>query len=549
MGRSKYIGLVLVLLHFSVLAEEHRFMVFLADKTSTGYTIENPEAFLSARAIERREKQGILITEDDLPVSENYVSQISDLGVSVFFRSRWMNSLLVQTDSSSIADIAALSFVDSIQYIAKGPRLSHESVPFEIPETFKTPQSVSATTDIQLAMLHADSMHNDGYLGEGMYIAILDAGFPGVNEYKPFEHIHAENRLIAYKDFVTNSGNPFIYTSSANAHGTSVLSTIAMDYGEEVQGIAPKANFILCVTEDVSSEYRIEEYNWLLGAEFADSAGADVINASLGYSTFNDTSMNYTQEQLDGETAVVTWAATKAASKGMIVVVSGGNSGNKSWKYVTPPGDAEAILVVGSVNAQGERASFSSVGPTSDGRIKPDVMALGSPATVFDGSGYPDKVTFGSGTSFSSPLIAGFAAAIWQANPEWTSQEVINAIKYSGNYALSPNVEMGYGIPDYRLAVANNTLSVSDIFENKLKVFPNPFHEGKINIDLKGVGNERFIDLVITDIKGASLINQRIEISNAGDKYEIDFPAVCNGIYLLNVTSNTYNKTIKLIKY
>lgn len=549
MGRSSCIGLVLLFLHLSAFAVEHRFMVFLSDKESSGYSIDNPEAFLSSRAIERRQKQDIPITVEDLPVSESYVNQISNLGASVFFRSRWMNAVLVQMDSSLADDVVELTFVDSIRYIAKGSRLSHEQVPVEIAESFKTPQAISATTDLQLSMLWADSMHNDGYRGEGMFIAILDAGFPGVNEYKPFEHIHKENRLIAYKDFVTNSGNPFLYSSSANAHGTSVLSTIAMDYGEEVQGIAPKASFILCVTEDVESEYRIEEYNWLLGAEFSDSVGADIINASLGYSTFNDTTMNYTQEQLDGETAVVTWAAKKAAAKGMIVVVSGGNSGNKSWKYVTPPGDAEGILVVGSVNAQGDRASFSSLGPTSDGRIKPDVMALGSPATVFDGSGYPDRVTFGSGTSFSSPLIAGFAAAIWQANPEWTSQEVINAIKYSGNMALSPNVEMGYGIPDYRLAVTNSTLSVSDIFENKLKVYPNPFHEGKLNIDLKGVRNERFIDLVVTDLKGASLVNQRIEVSSSSDKHEIDFPAVCNGIYLLKVSSATYNKTIKLIKY
>ena len=549
MGRSKFIGVVLLFLHVSAFADVHRFMVFLSDKESTGYSVENPEAFLSPRAIERRQKQSIPITEEDLPVSEAYISQINDLGATVFFRSKWMNAVLVQMDSSLTDDVFGLSFVDSVKYIAEGPRLSFEQFPFEIAETFKTPQNISATTELQLSMMWADSMHKDGYKGEGMLIAILDAGFPGVNEYKPFEHIHKENRLVAYKDFVTNSGNPFLYSSSANAHGTSVLSTIAMDYGEEVQGIAPKAGFILCVTEDVSSEYRIEEYNWLLGAEFADSVGADIINASLGYSTFNDTTMNYTQEQLDGETAVVTWAATKAANKGIVVVVSGGNSGNKSWKYVTPPGDAEDILVVGSVNAQGERASFSSLGPTSDGRIKPDVMALGSPATVFDGPGYPDRVTFGSGTSFSSPLIAGFAAAIWQANPEWTSQEVINAIKYSGNNALSPNVEMGYGIPDYRLAVTSSTLSVSDIFQNKLTVYPNPFHEGKLHIDLKGVRNERFIDLVITDLKGASLINQRIEISTVNDEHEIDFPAVCNGIYLLKVSSETYNKTIKLIKY
>ncbi len=549
MGRISILFLLFLFIHQWTLAGEHRFVIFLSDKASTVFSIDRPEEFLSERAIQRREKQGIAITEEDLPVSENYVNQISGLGVNVFFSSKWMNAVIVQMDSSMIEDLSDLSFIDSIQYVAKGVRLSYEQSPVEIPESFETPRNISATTDFQLAMLHADLMHQDGYRGEGMYIAVLDAGFPGVDQYKPFEHIHKENRLIAYRDFVTNSGNPFLFASSASAHGTSVLSTIAMDYGEEVQGIAPKAGFILCITEDVASEYRIEEYNWLLGAEFADSVGADVINGSLGYSTFNDSTMDYNLEQLDGETAIVTMAANKAASKGMVVVVSAGNSGNKSWKYVTPPADAEEILVVGSVNGMGERVSFSSLGPTSDGRIKPDVMALGSPATIFDGPGFPDRVTYGSGTSFSSPLIAGLAAAVWQANPDWSSKEVIDAIKYSGNMALSPNVEMGYGIPDYRLAVSTNELSLADIFENKITVYPNPFHEGKINIDLTGVNREPFIDLAITDLKGASLLNYRIDPKSSSSKYQIDFPAAENGIYLLRVTSRSYNKTIKLIKY
>ncbi len=548
MGRIKVV--VLLLLTFgSVEAQPHRYMVFLSDKDASNYSLEEPTAFLSQKAIERRLSQGIDLTEEDIPVSQEYVNQISAVGVSVFFSSKWMNALLVQMDEQLIPEVEAFSFVDSIEYIARGTRLSFEQVPVEIATTFKTPTSITSDTKLQLSMLYADVMHQDGFKGEGMYIAILDSGFPGINEYKPFEHIHKENRLIGYKDFVTNSGNPFQYNGPSSAHGSSVLSLIGMDYGEEVQGIAPKAGFILCVTEDVSSEYRIEEYNWLLGAEYADSIGADVINSSLGYSTFNDITMNYNVEELDGKTAVVSWAATKAASKGMIVVVSAGNEGNKPWKYVTPPGDAEDVLVVGSVNSLEERASFSSLGPTSDGRIKPDVMALGSPTTVFDGSGSPDNITWGSGTSYSAPLIAGFAAAIWQANPEWTNEEVINAIKFSGNYALSPNIEMGYGIPDYRLAVMKNTLSVVDIFENKLEVYPNPFHGGKINIDLSGLKGESFIDLVITDLQGSSLINKRINLLESGNDHVIEFPAAADGVYLLKVSSLKYQKTIKLIKF
>ncbi|XOV95059.1 MAG: S8 family peptidase [Bacteroidota bacterium] len=549
MGRIKYLGLLLLLLQLSAFAGEHRFVIFLSDKSDSKFSIDRPEEFLTQRALERRQKQSIEITAEDLPVNEKYVEEVKELGVSVFFKSKWLNALLVQMDSSLVDKVTSLSFVNSIQYVAQGEKLSNEKIPVEIAKSFKAPRSIIGTTDLQLSMLNADSMHADGYKGEGIYIAIFDSGFPGVNEYKPFEHIHKNGRLVAYKNFVTNSGNPFIYSTSANSHGTSVLSTIAMDYGEEAQGIAPHASFVLCVTEDVESEYRVEEYNWLLGAEFADSIGVDVINGSLGYSTFNDSTMNYHSDQLDGETAVVSLAATKAASKGMVVVVSGGNSGNKSWKYVTPPGDAEGILVVGSVNGSGERASFSSLGPTHDGRIKPDVVALGSPATVFDGYAYPDRITFGSGTSFSAPLIAGFAAGIWQANPDWTSEEVIAAIKYSGNMALNPNNEIGYGIPDYRYAVANNSLSVSDIFQNKLKIYPNSFQGGKIKVDLSGVKSEGIIDFDITDLKGASVISQRIDTTTASDQYQVDFPATSNGIYLLKVSTASCNKTIKLIKY
>ena len=555
MGKFRLVIILFFISSFDLFAETNRYMVFLTDKEQSSYSIDNPITFLSQRAIDRRAKSGVEITVEDLPVNESYIEKIRDLGCDVYFQSRWLNALLVQTDHSLVSSIEQLSFVDSVQYIAGGSRLSTTQVPITIPDVFKTPGSVDSDTELQLSLIKADSMHKDGYRGEGMVIAILDSGFPGINEYKMFQHIFDEDRLLGYKDFVTNSGNPFTYTSTSGAHGSSVFSTIAMDYGEEVQGVAPGADFVLCVTEDVTSEYRIEEYNWILGAEYADSIGADVINASVGYSFgFSNSSMNYTIDDLDGKTAIVSIGASIAASKGMVVVVSAGNEGNNQWKYITPPGDADGVVVVGSVNMVSEKSSFSSVGPTADGRLKPDVMALGSLTTIFDVNGNPSqannvKIGMGSGTSYAAPQIAGLAAAVWQANPEWTSQEVIEAIKYSSNNSLSPDTALGFGIPNYQLAVTSSTLSILDVVEDRVHVYPNPFKEGIININIEGLRKEPFLDLRITDLKGAMFFNQRIYPNEQENVLTIEFPKAESGVYLLSVVSRRYNKSVKLIKF
>ncbi len=548
MAKNKVVLTLLVLLaSLSVFAQD-RYMIFFSDKDNVPYSIEAPEQFLSSRAIDRRERMSIPIGEVDLPVDTDYVDQVNTAGAQVFFTSKWFNAALAQIATEDLSAIRSLNFVDSVVYIAKGVKLSSAPGSFEVLETFLEPESVNSNTDRQLEMLGADKMHSEGYRGEGMMIAVFDSGFPGVNKYKPFEHIFIENRLAGSRDFIKNSGDVFQYHS----HGTSVFSNISSDY-QDVIGTAPKAEFVLCVTEDVSSEYRIEEYNWLLAAEFADSLGADVINGSLGYSTFNDDRMNYTYEGMDGNTTVVAKAAKMASDKGMIVVVSAGNEGNGSWKYITSPGDAMDVLTVGSVTSGYNLSGFSSVGPTADGRIKPDVCAMGSGSSIFytslsNGETVGGRITTGNGTSYSSPQIAGFAAGIWQANPEWTNMEVIEAIKASGTSSLAPDSLFGYGVPNYRLAVNGATIAAADVLKDRIKVYPNPFSEDKVILDFDGMVIKGKMEIVVHDSNGKVLFEGKMDGTKIPSTLEISFDPTGNGVYYLILRSKKFNKTVKLIK-
>lgn len=538
---------VVWLISLSTFAQD-RYMVFFTDKDNVPFTIDAPEAFLSQRAIDRRDRMDIPITEMDLPVDQNYINQVADSGVEVFFTSKWFNGVLAEMTSAQATQVANLSFVDRVEYVAAGAKLNPNSGTYSVAETFEEPDNVNSDTRLQLLMLGADDMHEDGYRGEGMIIAVFDSGFPGVNKYKPFEHIFEEERLVATKDFIRNSGDVFQY----HTHGTSVLSNIASDYNKVI-GTAPKASYVLCVTEDVSNEYRIEEYNWLFAAEFADSIGVDIINGSLGYSTFSDSEMNYSYEDLDGHTTVVSQAAKMASDRGILVVVSAGNEGNGSWKYITSPADAENILTVGSVTSGYSKSGFSSIGPTADGRIKPDVCAMGTMASIFStslsgGEAVGGRITTGNGTSFSSPQIAGFAAGIWQANPHWTNLEVIESLKLSGTSSLQPDTLLGYGVPKYQLAVNGATIDAVDVLDDKLKVYPNPFSDDKITLDFDGMVIRGKMEILVQDGNGKKLFEGQLDGSKIPSTLEISFRPTGNGVYYLILRSKRFNKTVKLIK-
>ncbi|MEO9873161.1 S8 family serine peptidase [Ekhidna sp.] len=545
---NKLHTLILILLPIMGFSQSqvNRYFIYFDEKSgeSYPYSVSNPNEFLTQKAIDRREKQGIEIDESDLPVNPSFVQNLKEAGVDVFFTSRWLNGALVNLDTTLLDELAMLSFVDSIAWIADTTRLSYDQSEYEVPTEFDEPSSVTGDSDIQLIMLGADHMHADDIKGQGMLIAILDNGFVGVNRYSPFQHIWENSGILATKNFVTNSGNVFL----SGSHGTSVFSIISSNFESEdgnLIGIAPEANYVLCVTEDNKAENTIEEYNWLLGAEFADSLGADVINGSLGYRLFDIPEHNYDFDDMDGETTIVSRAANMAADKGIIVVVSAGNEGNKSWKRITPPADAKNILTIGSVNPDFTYSSFSSVGNTADGRIKPDVAAFGAATTVVQGNG---SISRGSGTSFASPLIAGFAAGIWQANPDWTSQEVIDAIKNSGHRAHAPDSLVGHGVPTYAYAVDGKTLNVADILDHKVTIYPNPFNGDKLYLITKGKFKEG-LNIRIMDPKGSVIFNEDFKKREIKENMELTIDGSQQGVYFLFLQSGNNQKTVKLINF
>lgn len=523
----------------SLVAQSHRYMVFFSDKDSVDFDIESPEAFLSDRAIARRTKMGIEITEEDLPVDDSYVQQVKGQGASVFFTTRWFNGVLTEMNDETATAVGNLDFVDSVVYVAKDTKLSSSPGTYTVASEFLELTAVNATTTTQNALIGVDAMHEDGYRGEGILIAVFDDGFKGVNQFQPFEHIFTGERLLATKDFVKNSGNVFQYDD----HGSSVLSCIGQNYGDGYTGTAPNADFILCVTEDNSTEYRIEEYNWLFAAEFADSAGVDVINGSLGYFSFSDSDMDYEYSDMDGKTTVVSRAAQMASDRGIVVVVSAGNEGNGSWKYITTPADAEGALAVGSVTSQGTLSGFSSIGPAADGRIKPDVVAMGSYATIFYMSGNNGYISTGNGTSFSSPQVAGLAAGLLQAYPDWTAEELISNMKETASLSSNPDNERGYGIPTYLL---NNVEAIGEAGE--LRVYPNPFHENVITIDLGELKVDNRLEIKVLNLNGQEVYSQKVNSNDVSERMEITLDNFRSGTYFLTLRSKKLNKTVKIVK-
>lgn len=535
---------ILYLVIFSIVqqvwSQDNRYFIYLSDKTASPYSIDAPEEFLSEASIARRESQGIVMTTEDLPVNPSYVSDINAGGAVVYYRSRWLNGVLASMDSMVLETISSMSFVDSIAWIGKPKEtLSKSRSSIEIPTNFDPSPYSTAGSSLQTAMLNVDKMHEDGYRGEGITIAVLDGGFIGAQKFSPLSHVYENDRYLGGEDLTTYGDDPFKYSG----HGTAVLSTIAAK-SDSLIGTAFNANFLLYVTEDVASESPIEEYNWLVAAEMADSAGADILQSSVGYSVFNSPFKDYTQEDLDGETTLIAKAANYAYERGMIIVTSAGNEGNSSWRYVTAPADSRNVIAVGSVDDDYTKSGFSSVGPTADGRIKPDVVALGSRTTLMAGNG---AIQQSSGTSYAAPLVAGLVAGLWQANPDWSNQDVINALKRTASRSLNPNNFYGHGVPNYEMAVLGNVLDVGDILSDKVTVYPNPFQGNKLFIDMSNQTLQEDVNVQIFDIEG-SLVCDSIIKALGEEIVELKVEVRENGVYVMTLTSSSFFKKIKLIK-
>ena len=414
-----------------------KYRISLKDKAATDYSLQKPEMYLSKKSIERRKRQGLEIDSTALPVCKKYVDAIRKKGVHVLVTGKWDNFVTVScNDSMLIAEIAGLPFVRSTERVWRGVAKRASERDSLINKPLRT-DSLYGPAITQIKMSHADRLHEAGFKGQGMTIAVIDAGFHNVDKIEAMKNIN----ILGTRDFV----NPEADIYAESSHGMSVLSCMAMNQPNVMIGTAPEASYWLLRSEDEYSENLVEQDYWAAAIEFADSVGVDLVNTSLGYYSFDDPTKNYRYRDLNGHYALMSREAAKAADKGIVVVCSAGNSGSGSWKKITPPGDAENVITVGAVNKYGVLAPFSSVGNTADGRVKPDVVAVGLGSDVMGTDG---NLRHANGTSFSSPIMCGMVACLWQACPELTAKEIIELVRRSGDRAVFPDNIYGYGIPD-----------------------------------------------------------------------------------------------------
>lgn len=516
-------------------------MVFFADKAHNGYSIDKPEQFLTERSLKRRSNQGISITNHDLPVSEFYLNELrKDPELRLFFTTKWMNGVLVEMDDGKVEEVKSNPFVFSVELVAPGSKLSNLQTGGRKNRNSETEfQSYDGLeSKAQNEFIRVDEMHALGYHGEDMLLAIFDSGFKHVDQssfYSRFMEVYLNNT----RDFIRGSANVFQY----DTHGSRVLSCISA-YKEGIySGIAPASDVVLCVTEDIGSEYRIEEYNWLFAAEFSDSLGVDIINSSVGYSYFDDDNMNYTYEDLDGQTTVVTRAASMAVSKGMLVISSIGNEGNNSWLYMNAPADANAILAVGAATYDQQRAKFSSFGPTSDGRIKPEISALGNwVRTVLN-----EDIRYDNGTSFAAPMIAGLAAGLWQAYPQLSNMELMEYLKITSSQAESPDTLLGYGIANFTKAYNKIKLTEEDLVD-RFVVFPNPVdHKRYVYFYTDSMVTDKHAQISFHDLKGSFVQKLDLGVSNPNELIEVDVSFLRPGAYILTYVNERIRKKSKLV--
>lgn len=510
--------------------------VYFNDKPLASYYLDNPLEMLSQRALDRRTTQNIALNFTDVPIHQAYIDQIIDVElVEVKAKSKWMNALHVRGIETNISLLLNLPFVESISFANKtlnnqAASLTTTNFPVQQKQLETTEVYAYGNSENQIQLHNGHLLHQEGFTGEGKIIAVIDNGFIGVDTALPFQRLHTENLILGGYDFVHRSED--FYTGGN--HGTRVLSTIGAFQEDELIGTAPNANYYLFITEDNTSETPLEESLWVEAAELADSLGVDIINTSLGYSVFDNPSYNYTYADMDGVTTFISRGANHAFSKGIICVTAAGNSGATSWQYITAPADAIGSFTVGAVNSTGAYASFSSIGPSADNRIKPDVMAQGV-STV--NSLQNGTISIANGTSFSSPIMAGLVACLWQAFPELTAIELTQFIREASHLYDTPTAELGYGIPDFFQAY--QTLSTDKFTANEWKIYPNPT-SGIIYFYGITTTPNRFR---LYDISGKNILDTHIQNNTSIDIHHLE-----KGIYIYQLDTDDGLKTGKILK-
>ncbi len=545
--RLSFLLLSIFLYFNSICSGQSKYFIYFKDKSNTEFKISEPTKYLSPRSITRRIAQNISIIPRDFPVNKTYVVDLKKTGAKVIYTSKWMNAALIEASASQLTNIKLLSFVKGIEGNAeiKGARVNNEYSESETKSKFGTEENFDYGTSLnQTQQIGADILHKNGKTGKGILIGVFDSGFLNANTLDVFKPLFDEKRVIAQYDFVANNTNVF----DDHNHGTSVLSCIVGKSAGKLIGTAPDASVALFRTEDVSSETKLEEINWLLAAEFADSIGVDVINSSLGYNTFDNPAQSYKYEDLNGDITISAKAADWAVATGMIVVVSAGNEGNTAWKYISTPADADSVITVGAIDSNGLLSSFSSLGPNAKNSIKPELVARGTSTTLATSS---NTIATSNGTSFSSPLIAGLMASFKQAYPNLSAMKLREIVIQSGSQFKVPDNRLGYGIPSVEVAIKLadayvKTLVLStekEIFNSV--VYPVPADDGK-KIVLK-INNTILPEnqmLEVLGISGQNVFGKPLELRDLRNRWN----NLNSSVYMLKLNFEGTNYLLKIIK-
>jgi hypothetical protein len=515
--------------------------VYFNDKPNAQFYLDNPIQMLSQRALDRRQNQGISIVLNDAPIHQTYIDQINAAqGIVVKAKSKWMNCVHVRGSITDINALTNLPFVHHVQFanrtLNQQGKMARRQKIKRVAKKWNTQTNFNyGTSNVQIQMLNGHLLHQQNFTGAGKIIAVMDAGFPNVDLSPTFQRSRDNNLILGGYNFVNR--NTTIYSN--NNHGSMVLSTMAGYIENQLIGTAPDAAYYLFITEDTNSETPLEESNWVEAAELADSLGVDIINTSLGYFTYDNPNYSYTYEDMNGTTSFIAKGADIAFSKGMICVTSAGNSGNTNVPTISTPADAVHTLTIGAVAFDESYASFSSIGPSFDNRIKPDVMAQGQNPFVSTTTG--SITNSASGTSFSSPIMAGMVASFWQAIPWATNAQVIQFIKQASDRFSNPTSQFGYGIPDFQMALNMAQLSLDENISCVYKVVPNPTND-VFHILLPNETNE--VAIVVYTMLGQKVFEKKHYRSQEMISLENNNA----GIYFYTIEGQNIRQSGKIIK-
>lgn len=518
--------------------------VYFKDKPNSATYLSNPLMMLTQRALDRRINQGIALDIKDVPIYQPYIDEITaSTGITVKAKSKWLNCLHIRGSQADINALKLLASVLQVDFADKSLNISGKktTAKLKFKPVNKTLQTLTSfnygSSANQIQMLNGHLLHQLNYTGTGKIIAVLDAGFPEVNTATPFQRLRDNNQILGGYNYVTKSTDFY----SGVTHGTAVLSLMGGFVDGQLVGTAPDAQYYLFITEDDLTENPVEESNWVEAAEEADRLGVDIITTSLGYFAFDNPAYGHTYADMTGNLAFASQGANIAFSKGIFVVASAGNEGGTSEPHIGVPAEALNVLGIGAVKADRTYAAFSSIGPSFDGRVKPDVMAQGLNPYYSDTSG--NITNNGGGTSFACPITAGLVACLWQALPGKTNAQIKQLITQSAdnfNPIVESRTQYGYGIPDFNLALSNG-LSVAAFSKNDFIVYPNPTSDS-ISITLpEGFDAKTFF---IYNVLGQEMLEKKITTQSP----TISLKPLNSGMYFYKIESNNFSKSGKIIK-